>query len=122
MVKRAIQAEDSVATLVVGVIEEAIVRVLLAATLGNVHAIRQNHVVDALIRRPRNLGVLAHDIEVLGECSHPILAAELFAVLSLGNQGDNVPSVAHLTLLEQLRSRRTRDQSYRALAAHFGLN
>src|SRR6185295_10377511 len=99
---------------IVRVIEEAIVRVLLAATLRHVHAVRQDHVVDTLIRRPRNLGVLAHNIEVLSERSHPILAAELFAVLSLGYQRDYVPSVAHLTLLEQLRSRRTRDQSCRA--------
>jgi hypothetical protein len=44
-----------------------------------------------LIRRTRDLRVLAHDVKVLGERSHPILAAELFAVLTLGNQGDNIP-------------------------------
>ena len=40
--------------------------------------------------------MLADDVEILSERSDPVLAAELFAVLTLGNQGDDVPSVAHL--------------------------
>ena len=60
------------------------------------HAVRQDHVVEPLISGSRHLGVLANDVEILSERSHPILAAELFAVLTLGNQGDDVPTVAHL--------------------------
>src|SRR5262249_4314593 len=57
---------------------------------------RQNHIVQPLIRSPRDRGLLANDVEVFGERSHPILSAELIAVLTLCNQGDNIPSVAHL--------------------------
>ena len=85
VVERAVEAEDGVAAVVVGIVEEAVVGVLLATGFGHVHAVRQDHVVEPLIGGARDLGVLADDVEILGERSHPILAAELFAVLTLGN-------------------------------------
>ena len=97
VVQRLVETEDGIAAVVVRIVEEAVVDVLLATALGHIHAVRQDHVVEPLIRGARDFGVLAHDVEILLERSHPVLAAELFAVLTLGNQGDDLPSVAHLT-------------------------
>jgi hypothetical protein len=71
--------------------------VFLATGLGHVHTIRQDHVVESLISGTSYLGPLANYVQILSERSHPILAAELLAVLTLGNQGYDVPSVAHRT-------------------------
>ena len=85
MVERPIEAEDGVAAVVVGIIEEAVVDSFLATRFGHVHTVRQDHVVEPLIGGPRDFRLLADDVEILSERSDPILAAELFAILALGN-------------------------------------
>ena len=79
-----VQPEYGIFAVVVGIVEEAVVEVLLATFLAHVHSVRENHVVEPLIRGPRHFGLLANDVQVLGERADPILAAELFAILTLG--------------------------------------
>src|SRR4029079_12835115 len=81
VMQRDILPIHGIAAVVVRVVEKAIVRMFLAAGFGYVDAVRQDHVVQPLISGSRDLGPLANNVEVLGERPHPILAAELFAVL-----------------------------------------
>ena len=83
--QRPVEAEHGVAAVVVGIVEEAVVDALLATVFGHVHAVRQDHVVEPLIGGPGDFRLLADDVEILGERSDPILASELFAILTLGN-------------------------------------
>ena len=79
------------------VAEEPVVHALLAATrFVDIAAVRENHVVDPLESVARDFGFAAHHVEVLLECSFPVLAAELLQVLAFADQGKDPPSAVHV--------------------------
>src|SRR4051812_36244131 len=91
-----IDAEHGIATIVVRVAEELIVLSLDAALLLiNLHAVRHDHVVHALKGVAGCLRVSAHKVEVVGECSNPVLFAELLAILSLCYERNDFNTTAH---------------------------
>src|SRR4051812_47283332 len=97
VLQRLVEAEDGVAALVFRVVEELVVDPLDAARLFiDGRAGRHDHVIDALKGVSGDLGLLTHEIEVFLERPNPVLLAELFEVLSLGDQRDDFATVAHL--------------------------
>jgi len=104
MVERPVEAKHRVAAIVVGIVEEAVVSMFLPAVFVHLEPVRQDHVVKPLISRPGDFRMLADNVKVLGERTDPVLASELFAILTLGYKGYDIASVAHLVLSrERLR-------------------
>ena len=94
--ERPVEAKHRVAAVVVGIVEEVVVDVLFTTVVVHVDAVRQDHVVEPLIGSPGDFRMLTHDVQVLGERTDPVLASELFAILTLGYKRNYLASVAHL--------------------------
>ena len=93
--QRAVQPEDGVAAVVVRIVEELIADPLLAAYFVGLGAVRHDHVVDALEGVAGDLRIGRDQVEIFLEGSFPVLAAELFEVLPLGDQRDDFASTGH---------------------------
>ncbi len=95
MMQGAAQAVDRVVTCIRRVVKEMVMMFLLSPFLDNFHAVREDHVVDALIGGPRHLGGFAYDVEIFLESADPIFAAKLVAVLSLRDDRNDFTSINH---------------------------
>src|SRR5262249_28588093 len=93
--QRGVEAEHRVLALVVRVAEEAITRALIAELFVRLGAVRENHVVNALEGVARDARLGADDVQILLERTFPVLAAELFEVLSLGQERNDLASMIH---------------------------
>src|SRR5207249_2413244 len=71
--KGAVQAIDAVAMLDGKISEEVVADNLLLVFINLLGAMRKNHVVKALIRRTRHVGVFADDVQILLETPLPVL-------------------------------------------------
>src|SRR5262245_36918929 len=55
----------------------------------------EDHVVEALVRRARDLGAFAHDVQVVGERAFPVLLAVVGQVQALAGGGNDGASGGH---------------------------
>jgi hypothetical protein len=85
--ERDVEAVDGVLAAELGVGEEVVADELLLVVEVLRLPVRQDHVVDALVGRPRDLGVLPHDLEVVLERAFPVLFGVALAVLHLRDAG-----------------------------------
>ena len=90
LVQRTAEAVDRVPAVVVGIVEEAVAVVLLTPLLFDFYAVRKDHVVQTLVGRTRDLGMLSNDVEILLETSDPILTTKLVSVLLCCDEGNDV--------------------------------
>ena len=88
--ERDVEPEDGVDAAVLLVVEEVVVDDLLLVFEILPRSLGQDHVVDALERRARDLGVVAHDLKVVLEAPLPVLVAKASQVLQLPDQLDDV--------------------------------
>src|SRR5262249_42708424 len=95
--QRAVESEDGVATVIIRIAEEGIADALFAEFLVCVSAIRHDHVVDALKSIARDARIGAHDVEVILERTVPVLATELFEILTLAHECNDLASIFHGT-------------------------
>jgi hypothetical protein len=87
--QRPIQTEDGVAVLGGVLGEEPVANDLLLVLEHLLGAVREDHVIQALIGRPRDLRVLAHDVEILVERAFPVDLTVIAQVQLLANAGKN---------------------------------
>src|SRR5690606_9868329 len=95
LIERIIQTEHGVVAVAFGIVEEAVMQLLLATRFADFHPVRGDHIVQPLEGVARHLGPLADNVQILGECSFPGFAAELFQVLSGADQRNDVGASGH---------------------------
>ena len=90
--ERLLEAEDRVLAVVIGVIEELVASQSLLVDERVFRSIGEDHVVEPLIGRARDTGIVAHDLDVLGEGPMPVLLLIIRPVLAVGDQCDQIRS------------------------------
>jgi len=90
-----LEAEDGVLAIEGQVLEELEADVLLLVDDDLLGAVAEDHVVEALIGAPGDLGVTADDIEIFGEGAVPVLLLIVRQVLAAGDHRDQIRSGGH---------------------------
>ncbi len=90
-----LQAEDRVLAVVDGILEELVARQFFLVDGDLVHAVAEDHVVDALVRGARDFGVGPHDVQIFAERAVPVFLLVIGAVLAVGDEGDQIRSGGH---------------------------
>ena len=96
--QRAFEPEHAVAAVLDRVAEEAVAGQLLLVDLDLVLAIRQDHVVEALVRSAHDQRVLVQQIEILLERALPVLVLELLLVQRTADQSAEIEFTHHSSL------------------------
>src|SRR5437762_1870247 len=96
MFHRLIEPKDGVAALVFRIVKELVVGPPYAARFFiDGRPRRHDHVIDPLKSVAGDLRLLPHKVQIVLEAADPILLAELFEILTLGDQRDDFTAVAH---------------------------
>ena len=95
--QRPFQAEDRVLAVVFRVLEELVAEHLLLVDHDLLGAVADDHVVDPLVGRSGDLGIVLDDIEIFGERAGPVFLLIVVQVLATGDQGDQIRSGGHET-------------------------
>ncbi len=75
--------------MLVRIVEKAVAEMLFPQFFDRLGAVREDHVVDPLEGIAGHLGIVAHQVEVSLERSHPVLFPELFEILAFRHQRNN---------------------------------
>ena len=103
VVQRAFEPEDAVTAILDRVAEEPVRRHLLLVDLDLVLSVRQDHVVEALVRGPHDQRVLLDEVEVLLKRPLPVFVVELGAVQRFADQSFEVELAHHSSCVVALR-------------------
>ena len=77
------------------ILEELVADQLLLVDDDLLGAVADDHVVDPLVGGPRDLGIVLHDVEILGERAGPVFLLVVVQVLATGDQRDQIRSGGH---------------------------
>jgi hypothetical protein len=114
--QRLLEAEDRIVPVVDRIVEELVANELLLVDDDLLGAEAEDHVVEPLVRIPRDLRIPGDDVEILGERSGPVLLLVFRQVLAAGDLGDQVRSGRHAVSLLTARCFRTRRMTRREVA------
>ncbi len=103
--QRAVEAVDAVAVLGGELGEELVADDLFLVLVDLLGAVRQDHVVEALVGGAGHLGVLAHDVQVLLERPFPVLLAIVAEIDLLADGAQNRFARGHGTYLPSYDAR-----------------
>ena len=91
------QAEDGVLAVIFRVLEELVAERLFFVDHDLFGAVADDHVVDPLVGRPGDLGIVLQDIEIFRERAGPVFFLIVVQVLTTTDQGDQLRSSGHET-------------------------
>ncbi len=94
--ERPVEAEDRILTAGVGIVEEFVTDALILINDNLFGAVAQDHVVNALVRGSRNLGVRLDDRQVIRKAAVPVLLAIVRLVVTACDHSNQIVFCRHV--------------------------